>query len=153
MGIALGGGLSRGQHAAIPHTLAMLADVAIVASDYLQNEIVNVDARNSTEYEKVRDMTLDGVGGTLKIYFRMKTENAGATAYGRIYRNGTPVGTERSTSETEWQEYTEDISGWSDGDKIGFYVKTSNATYHVATSDRRVSGDVVPSPDVVSGTW
>ena len=53
----------------------------------------------------------------------MLLEEKNEDGYGRIYRNGVAVGTERnvSTSPT-YTEYSEDISGWSEGDLCQLYV-------------------------------
>ena len=70
---------------------------------------------------------------TLRLVFDLKTEDAGETVYGKIYRNGVAVGTERShTGNTDWDtQSTEDIAGWSDGDLLQLYCYTTNgATGH-----------------------
>jgi hypothetical protein len=49
--------------------------------------------------------------------------SSGATAYGRIYRNGSAVGTERSTSSETDVVFSQDISGWTAGDMVQIYAK------------------------------
>jgi len=65
---------------------------------------------------------------TLRISFQMKCFGAGTT-YGKIYRNGVAVGTERSTVDTaNYTEYIENISGWAEGDHLELYgYNTSTA--------------------------
>lgn len=60
--------------------------------------------------------------GTLRIKFDL-TPNAG-TAFGRIYRNGSAVGTEQSetTGGKVYATKSEDISGWSPGDLCQVYA-------------------------------
>lgn len=72
-------------------------------------------------YTKVKEITLVK-GGTLRIKFDGHHGNAYA-GYIRIYRNGTAVGTERGMT-AEWVTYSEDVSGWSPGDKVQLYYKT-----------------------------
>ncbi len=73
---------------------------------------------------------------TLRIKFDLKSASSSYTAYGRIYRNGVAVGTERSTTSTSFVNYSEDISGWSSGDLIQVYTKIS--TYGIASVGRNL---------------
>lgn len=57
---------------------------------------------------------------TLRIYFLLQSADTNAV-YGKIYRNITAVGTERSTTST-WSG-SEDITGWSLNDIIKVYGK------------------------------
>ncbi len=73
---------------------------------------------------------------TLRIKFDLKASSVAITAYGRVYRNGVAVGTERSTSSTSYVNYSEDISGWSSKDLIQIYIKSS--TYGIAAQCRNL---------------
>jgi len=60
-------------------------------------------------------------GGTLRIDFEMKS-NADHGARAQIYRNDSPVGTHYyATTPGQYQSYSQDISGWSAGDKCQLY--------------------------------
>jgi len=48
--------------------------------------------------------------GTYRISFQLATGNEAYFAKARIYKNGTAVGTLRTTYSTTWVEYTEDIT-------------------------------------------
>ena len=86
---------------------------------------------SSDTYVKLKELTLT-VGNAVKnkdnIPLRIKFDLKGSVdnaqyVYGRIYRNGSAVGIEQSR---EWMTYatkSEDIVGWSTGDKIQLYVK------------------------------
>ena len=75
-----------------------------------------------TDYTKKIEIVLPRAG-TLRIKFWLFYDAGGAsTTYGKIYRNGIAVGTERSISST-MTEFSEDISGWSSGDLLQIYVK------------------------------
>lgn len=63
--------------------------------------------------------------GTLRIKFHLDG-NAG-TCNGRIYRNGSAIGTARSNAAGTGTNYSEDISGWSVGDLCQVYVWNSSA--------------------------
>jgi len=84
----------------------------------------------SAAYYNVRQGRV-GKAAKLRVKFDIKTAGGGATAYGRIYKNGVAVGTERSTGETTYQTFSEDIDGWSPGDLVQLYVKTSDGVQAV----------------------
>jgi hypothetical protein len=58
----------------------------------------------------------------LRIYFELASGVSGTYAYARIYRNGSPYGTERRNNTTDFFAYTEDLE-FSEGDYIQLYAK------------------------------
>ena len=96
----------------------------------------------SNDYSKVKEIVA-GRSGTLRICFDLKTTVGVRTAYGYIYRNGSPVGTEQNTSSTSYVTKSQDISGWTVGDLVQLYYKSKddgtvyakNFQIKVATSD------------------
>lgn len=76
---------------------------------------------------------------TLRIYFELRSID-GAYAYGKVRRNGSAVGTERSTTSSSWVSYTEDISGWDIDDKIQLYIKSGFDGYEMQAQNFRVLG-------------
>jgi len=79
-------------------------------------------------YRKIKEIQLDK-GGTLTVSFHLRVSQGG-TANGRIYRNGSAVGTERSVTTKSGTTYSEDISGWSPGDLLQLFIRcaTSGST-------------------------
>lgn len=75
----------------------------------------------TSSYVKTFEVQIDR-GGTLRIVFSLRA-SSGATAYARIYRNGSPVGTERSTKSETDVVFSQDISGWTAGDLLQIYAK------------------------------
>ncbi len=90
------------------------------AGNYLEHSIGDCGGGVQTEgsYEKVSEFYLTR-GGTYRVVFTL-TSGDGAAVYGRIYRNGAAVGTERSSIGAT---FSEDISGWSAGDLCQLYLK------------------------------
>lgn len=81
---------------------------------------------STTSYTKIKTLYV-ARPGAVRIKFGMKAYD-GNTAYGRIYKNGVAVGTQRSTTErNSYQTYSEDFSGLVIGDLIQLYVKSSNS--------------------------
>ena len=69
---------------------------------------------------RIIQFTLDR-GGTLRIGMTLAVADGSTTVYGRIYRNGSPVGTQRTYTGSSSASWTEDIAGWSAGDKVQLY--------------------------------
>jgi len=74
----------------------------------------------STEWVKAKEIRIYRPG-TYRIRFDLSIAGTDLTAYGRIYRNGSPVGTERSVSKTSYTTFSEDIANWEEGDLIQLY--------------------------------
>jgi hypothetical protein len=68
--------------------------------------------------------------GTYRIKWQMKN-TSGSTVYGKIYRNGSPVGTEKNTNSTTYVTVSDDISGWSAGDTCELWSKVSGGNGYV----------------------
>lgn len=79
-----------------------------------------------TSYTKVKEIYI-AHPGVITIKFDIHCTGGIESAYGRVYRNGSAVGTERLTTSGSYQTYSEDISGWSIGDLCQLYVKTSDS--------------------------
>jgi len=95
----------------------------------------------STSYVKAAEKKIN-FSGVLRIPFYIYVDAAG-TGYGRIYRNGVAVGTERSSTDTTpGTAFTEDIAGWSAGDLVQLYIKHSAGTPNsVGMSGFSLNGD------------
>jgi len=85
---------------------------------------------SSTNYTKAYGCKVVGYAGTFRCHMKISIYDSSNTAYGKIYRNGAAVGSEHSTTSTSGVEFSDDISGWSSGDNVELYVKTSG-TYSV----------------------
>lgn len=78
------------------------------------------------------EITADIVGEQ-RFTFDMNTSYSGYTGYARIYKNGSPLGTEQSTvTETpSFEAKTEDITtNWSAGDTLELWVNTNGYEMH-----------------------
>lgn len=104
------------------------------AGDFL---FVSADANRNvaaTSYNEEKNITMFK-GGTLRIKFRLEWgSSAGAFIKAKIYRNGSPVGTERTETTGGGVTYSEDIAGWSPGDAVQLFAfKEQNIGGNVAT--------------------
>jgi hypothetical protein len=86
-------------------------------------------ATNSTSFVLKKTITLGAnvkANQTLRIKYDLMSTSP-ATASGRIYRNGTAVGIERTDSSDAYVTKSQDITGWSAGDQIQLCIKTSDS--------------------------
>jgi len=74
-------------------------------------------------YTKVSEIYV-GRNGDARIVFNLRTINASYIAYGKIYKNGIAVGTERTTTSTTYVTFSEDFTSLVVGDLIQLYIHT-----------------------------
>jgi len=116
-----------GSHATVKARIEALEAAPGVAFEAGTIQLAASDTEVNTEetsYTKVKEIEIGAIGGEMTISFQLKAAG-GATAYGRIYKNGAAVGTERSTASSTYQTYSEDISGLVSGDLVQLYIKKS----------------------------
>lgn len=94
-----------------------------------------VTSGEGSSYQKRVEMVVPR-SGTLTIKFYITNSDGSVTQYGKIYRNGVAVGTERSLGGPNTSDFSEDISGWTAGDLLQLYTKQS------ATSGNQAVGAV-----------
>lgn len=82
--------------------------------------------KTQTTYIKVAEVTV-GRSGAFRIKFDIKSEGGGEAFYGKVYRDGEAVGADQSNTTTSYVTKSQDISGWTRGDKAQFYVKAGGA--------------------------
>jgi len=118
--------------------------------------ILSHDAEASTSsvtYIVIKTTTLGtylGVNKTLRIKFDLKSGSDGFTAYGKIYRGATPVGTERSTTSASYTTYSQDITDWNANDTIRLYIH-GDGTHSAFIRNLRVCGTLATAVNEVTG--
>ena len=89
----------------------------------------------------------------IRISFSLKT-SAGGIAYGRIYRNGTAVGTTQSNSTGNYLTMYEEITGWNPGDRIELYIWNGVSLKIVSNNSLSILGQhtvIVKEMDNITG--
>jgi hypothetical protein len=113
-----------------------------LASYATGSEIVEIADTERTGGETVYTLKKQIVvarAGTLNIAFQLKVDTGViGTAYGKIYKNGSPAGTERSTTLSTYTNYEEDISV-AIGDNIELYAKASSGYSYFVKNFRLLS--------------
>ena len=102
----------------------MHANLSLSVGDNLfHSNNAEVSTTNSA-YIKVKEIRIgqlvnSNAGLRIKFDLKMGTTD---TAFGRIYKNGVAVGTERATVSTSYITYSEDFTGINPGDLIQLYI-------------------------------
>jgi hypothetical protein len=76
----------------------------------------------STSYTKVKETTINiPLTGTFRVYFNLGSDTTGKNAYGKLYKNGSAIGTEHVTN-TASQIYYDTVTNCAAGDKFQIYA-------------------------------
>lgn len=123
--------------------------VTLIPSNNLRVSADNERSGNNTTYQKVKEIKVVA-GGTIRVSFQMKRGPENYACYGRIYKNGTPVGIERApTSTTVYETYVEDISGVCPGDLIQLYCYVAYSGGRYYTRNFRIYYDRLSEDQVL----
>lgn len=101
-----------------------------VVGDIAEANALSEKTMSGTSYIKVKEIGI-GRNGNIRVKFQLKGNNPQNVFYAQIYKNGTPIGTERSTQSISYIEYSEDINNVKTGDLIQLYCKNNGATTFV----------------------
>ena len=106
-------------------TAQELAFSKIIPSDDL---LVSSDGEVSTfsnVLTLMKTLTIAAASGistlALRIKFSIRSNMPDYTSEGQIYKNGVAVGTLRTYVGQEWEEFSEDVSGFVTGDAVQIY--------------------------------
>lgn len=108
----------------------------------------DAEATNDTtaSYLKVKTITLDTLYKTpitIRIKFDLKSDAVATSGYGKIYKNGAPVGTAQTRGATTYETFSEDLS-FASGDTLELWGHTFAGTVYV--QNFRVYGVVTQVP-------
>jgi hypothetical protein len=116
--------------------LTSLRNFSSVASDNVAFANDAEVTTSSTAYVKVKEILAAEIPyGTIRVAFDLKSA-AGATVYGKTYRNGVAIGAEHTQGVTSYATKTDDFTCtpplWNNGDLIQVYSKaTAGETAYV----------------------
>jgi len=125
------------------------------------NKVASANVRNSHNseqwastvsgaYEKLKTITLTkGLIGQATFYFELASTSGSATAFGRIYRNGAPLGTIQSRISAIWLGFSENLTQtWNPGDTVELWVASSTSVGRVRNF--QISYDDAPNVAIES---
>lgn len=123
-----------------------ITDITVSAGDSLVLYSGCFGTTGSSTYIKQLEVMVP-YSGTYRISFGLRKLSA-QDVYGKIYRNGVAVGTERGPIGWTWTEFSEDISGWTKGDLLQIYTTNKINTDGVHVGNLRVMADkgITPLP-------
>jgi len=126
---------------------AKFNDLDFYASDTLRQSNDTDQGTTSDSYVKIKEIKV--TAGTLtncRIKFTLKENfGSGVVAYGKIYLNGSPIGTERSVSDAE-TEFSEDFTNdFTVDDLIQIYAYTNNTDQDARIENMRIYYDYGPT--------
>lgn len=131
-----------------------ILDRYTISDDILHSHDASVFV-NQAAYTKYKTITITALSpnpSTIRIKFDMKADLGVGTAYGKIYKNGGAVGTERTTTSGSYVTFTEDIS-FAQGDTLELWshIGPPNTGFIANFRVCGVGGVVPLSVAIVSG--
>jgi len=163
--IATHAALTTGVHGVGESTVASAADIATHAADTsthgvsevadaadiittTTSQVASGNLRNSNDaernytnipYTKKKECLLNAALAACRIKFDLCTNDGAVAAYGRIYKNGVAIGTERSTTTLtpDYETFTEDLSGFAENDLIQIYIHSATSGYIASVKNFR----------------
>jgi hypothetical protein len=105
-------------------------------------------ATASEVYVKLKEINLGYIGGTIRVYYELKTDNAAYYAYGKIFKNGFDLGVEDYTLSTAFVGVSHDLP-FEKNDLLQIYGKRQFAgTNNANIRNQQVRG-ILPIPQAV----
>ena len=126
--------------------MALPSSVVQIADDAEQTTAALVFTLIKTE-----TIGLNIAGCTIK--FDLKTAGGGATAHGRIYKNGVAVGIDQTDATGAYQTFSQTLAGFVAGDTIELWAYTTNALDLAYVRNFRVCYEMEAAPPVGDGVY
>lgn len=114
-----------------------------IASSTVRLSADTTKTTTSTSYVLMKKIVVFRTG-IYRVSFRMRNNNGIGGGKARIYRNGTPYGTERVGTNGATVTYTEDLP-FSKGDTIEVWA-LSNSSYSTYISNFKIAFDLATTP-------
>ena len=103
--------------------LAPLADgLSTVESENLMHSNDTERSTAAAFPTKIKEIKLNSPLNACRVKFDLKTSGTMYEVYAQIFRNGTVVGTYRSTTSETYVTFSEDFTGWIKDDLIQIYA-------------------------------
>jgi len=102
---------------------------------------------SNTIYTKAKAAVIN-VTGTFRVIFYLSSNNTANTAYGRVYKNGSPIGIEFSQSGTTYRICYQDFY-FNAGDSVEIWARSVSSSYGALITLFQISNN---SPKYVTET-
>jgi len=90
-------------------------------SSNLRNQNNTEQYTNELIYTKIKETKMGEVTGVMKVEFQLKSSDAGEAVYAKIYKNGSPIGSEHYTLQATYQTYSDNLGPFASQDEIQIY--------------------------------
>jgi len=121
------------------HPIQLIQYPLITPADNLLVSNPTARSTNNTSWTKLKEIRIY-IRGTIRTYFGLYSSGTGITVRGAVFKNGTQVGTSRSTTSLSPVYFTEDIAGWVEGDYYQIYGYTTDLSYACIVQDQQIRG-------------
>ncbi len=113
--------------------------VATGVSNVLENSNDADKWATAVTYAKKKEIKLNADMAFCRIKFDLEADTTSEDVFGRIYKNGVAIGTERTRNGTGgvYETFTEDFAGFVSGDLIQIYIRTSVVLHGVHVKNMR----------------
>lgn len=125
-------------------------NAAFSASDTLQQSADTERSGTDTSYVIKKEVRVRR-DGTIRVKFGLKGTNGINTVFGRVYVNGSAIGTEHSTTSSSYQTYSDDITVVRQ-DLVQLYAYTSVGANTYYVNNFRIYYDLANTADTVVNT-
>lgn len=107
------------------------SDLTIVASETLRNSNDGLKTTVLATYTKIKEIKVNANLSACRVKFDGQRDPTEANAYGRVYKNGVALGTERELYFGTYATYSEDFTNFLVNDLIQIYAKTGTGAAFV----------------------
>lgn len=119
------------------YQILVVARLEKYPSDTLRNSNNQIRTTTSSSYTKIKETQILGDLKRCRIRFDMHSTGGTRVRRARIYRNGIPIGTERTLSGSTTTTFTEDFSNFRANDSIQIYAMVDGGGTSVRVSNFR----------------
>jgi len=108
-----------------------------IVSDDLKNSNDTERFTDATTYTKLKECKFNEALSVVRIKFDLRADYNDKISYAQLYKNGSPIGIERSTQSLTYVNFSEDFSNIAVNDLIQLYVKNQAAFYGTDVANLR----------------
>ena len=119
------------------YQILVVAKLGIFPSDTLRNFNDSIRMTTSSSYTKLKETQILGDLKRCRIRFDLESTGGTVVRRAKIYRNGNPIGTERTLSGSTTTTFTEDFSNFHTNDFIQIYAMVDGGMTSLRVSNFR----------------
>ena len=118
--------------------IAASITIVLTPNDNLQSSNDGQKSTQNTSIVKMKEILLNADMPICRLKFHLANNTGAYVATGRIYKNGSPIGTERTVTTSGGTTFSEDFTNWLSGDLIQLYGKISDGAQFCFIKEMRL---------------